>query len=68
VRRNQIAHELGRRAMERKMSRKSGKEDEFLKPAQAGDHRPAKHIEETARLASSIDPNKNPEKVRKTKD
>jgi hypothetical protein len=54
--------------MERKMSRKSGKEDEFLKPAQAGDHRPAKHIEETARLASSIDPNKNPEKVRKTKD
>jgi hypothetical protein len=68
-RRNQIAHaELGRGAMERKMYRKPGKEGNLLRRAQAEDHRPAKHIEETARLASSNDPNKNPEKVRKTKD
>jgi Integrase core domain len=31
-------------------------------------HKPAKHIEETARLASSIEPKKDPEKVRKAKD
>ena len=30
--------------------------------------KPAKHIEETARLASSVEPDKNPEKVRKAKD
>jgi hypothetical protein len=31
-------------------------------------HQPAKHIEETARLASSVEPNKDPEKVRKAND
>jgi hypothetical protein len=31
---------------------------------QANAHKPAKHIEETARLASSVEPNKDPEKVR----
>jgi hypothetical protein len=35
------------------------------KPTTQGDaHQPAKHIEETARLASSVEPNKDPEKVR----
>jgi len=40
------------------------------KPTQAKDrsHQPAKHIEETARLASSVETNKDPEKVRKAKD
>jgi hypothetical protein len=31
-------------------------------------HRPAKHIEETAKLASSEEPGKNPEKVRRAKE
>ena len=31
-------------------------------------HKPAKHIEETARLASSVETAKNPSKVRRTKD
>jgi hypothetical protein len=31
-------------------------------------HEPAKHIEETARLASSVETDKDPEKVRKAKD
>jgi hypothetical protein len=31
-------------------------------------HKPAKHIEETARLASSIETTKDPGKVRRTKD
>jgi hypothetical protein len=31
-------------------------------------HEPAKHIEETARLASSVETAKDPSKVRRTKD
>jgi hypothetical protein len=31
-------------------------------------HKPAKHIEETARLASSVEKDKDPAKVRGTKD
>jgi hypothetical protein len=55
------------------MPRKSAVEEEGAKgskPTQAKDqsHKPAKHIEETARLASSVEPNKDPEKVRKAKD
>jgi hypothetical protein len=40
------------------------------KPTRAEDqsHQPAKHIKETARLASSVETNKDPEKVRKAKD
>jgi hypothetical protein len=35
------------------------------KPVTQGNaHKPAKHIEETARLASSVEPNKDPERVR----
>lgn len=30
--------------------------------------KPAKHIEETARLASSVEPDKDPEKVRSARD
>jgi hypothetical protein len=46
------------------MSRKPA--DKGLKPAKVSEqsHKPAKHIEETARLASSVEPDKNPEKVR----
>jgi hypothetical protein len=54
------------------MPRKSAVEEgaKGSKPTQAKDqsHKPAKHIEETARLASSVEPNKDPEKVRKAKD
>jgi hypothetical protein len=40
-----------------------------LKPrADDQSHEPAKHIEETARLASSVETAKNPSKVRRTKD
>jgi hypothetical protein len=40
-----------------------------LKPeAQDQIHKPAKHIEETARLASSVEKAKNPGKVRGAKD
>jgi hypothetical protein len=36
------------------------------KPAKANKlHKPAPHIEEAARLANSIEPDKNPENVRK---
>lgn len=47
------------------MSEKSKpvKEAATVKPS-----KPAKHIEETARLASSVEPHKDPEKVRKAKD
>ena len=47
------------------MSEKSklAKEADSVKPS-----KPAKHIEETARLASSVEPKKDPEKVRKAKD
>ena len=40
-----------------------------LKPeADDQSHEPAKHIEETARLASSVETAKDPNKVRLTKD
>jgi hypothetical protein len=54
------------------MPRKSPVEEgaKGSKPTQAKSqtHEPAKHIEETARLASSVETNKDPEKVRKAKD
>ena len=40
-----------------------------LKPkADDQSHEPAKHIEETARLAGSVETAKDPSKVRRTKD
>jgi hypothetical protein len=50
------------------MSRKP-EESRQTKKTQAENksYQPAKHIEETARLASSVEPNKDPEKVRKAK-
>jgi len=39
-----------------------GSKDEPVMQGNA--HKPAKHIEETARLASSVEPNKDPENVR----
>jgi len=47
------------------MSRKPADKDS--KPTTVNDqsHKPAKHIEETARLASSVEADKNLEKVRK---
>ena len=51
------------------MPRKSPVEEgaKGSKPTQAKDqsHQSAKHIKETARLASSVETNKDPEKVRK---
>jgi hypothetical protein len=49
------------------MSRKPIRVHKDSKPTQANDqlHKPAKHIEEIARLASSVEPNKEIEKVRK---
>jgi hypothetical protein len=47
------------------VSMKDGEQGPEDKPATQGNaHKPAKHIEETARLASSVEPNKDPEKVR----
>jgi hypothetical protein len=57
-----------------KMPRKPTVEEELKgskpKLIQANDqsHKPAKHIEETARLASSVETAKDPGKVRRTKD
>lgn len=43
--------------------------DDDKKPKAADpSHKPAKHIEETARLASSVEKDKDPGKVRATKD
>ena len=44
-------------------------EHKSSEPAQSKDqtHKPARHIEETARLASSVEPDKDPEKVRRAK-
>jgi hypothetical protein len=59
---------------ETKMSRKPTVEEELKeskpKLIQANDqsHKPAKHIEETARLASSVETAKDLGKVRRTKD
>jgi hypothetical protein len=55
--------------MESAMSRKPV-ESRQTKTAQAADksHKPAKQIKEAARLASSDEPNKNPEKVRRAKE
>jgi hypothetical protein len=61
---------------ETKMPRKPTVEEELKgskpkpKLMQANDqsHKPAKHIEETARLASSVETAKDPGKVRRTKD
>jgi hypothetical protein len=52
------------------MSRKQVKEHKGPKSTQANDqlHKPAKHIEETARLASSVETDKDLEKIRKAKD
>jgi hypothetical protein len=53
-----------------KMSRKPIRVHKGSKSMQANDqlHKPAKHIEETARLASSVEPNKDIEKVREAQD
>jgi hypothetical protein len=59
---------------ETKMPRKPTVEEELKgskpKLAQAKDqsHKPAKHIEETSRLASSVETAKDPGKVQRTKD
>jgi hypothetical protein len=56
------------------MSRKPTAEEGLKEPkpelTQANDqsHKPAKHIEETARLASSVETAKNPAKVQRTKE
>jgi hypothetical protein len=46
--------------------------EESRKPLKPGvddqSHVPAKHIEETARLASSVETAKDPEKIRRSKD
>jgi hypothetical protein len=51
------------------MSRKPVARHKDSEPAQAKDrtHKPAKHIEEITRLASSVESTKDPEKVRKAK-
>jgi hypothetical protein len=56
--------------MPRKPTVEKGPKKSTPKLMQANDqsHKAAKHIEETARLASSVEPAKNPAKVRRTKD
>jgi hypothetical protein len=50
----------------------SRKPEEIRQPKkaqpEAKSHKPAKHIEETARLSSSVERKKDPQKVRKTED
>jgi hypothetical protein len=58
--------------MEEQMTRHLISVEENKKPrkpeADNQSHVPAKHIEETARLASSVETAKDPGKVRRTKD
>jgi hypothetical protein len=56
--------------MSRRPTVKEGLESSKPKLTQAEDqsHKPAKHIEETARLASSVETAKDSGKVRRTKD
>jgi hypothetical protein len=56
--------------MSRKPTVEEGLKESKPKLTQTTDrsHKPAKHIEETARLASSVETAKNPAKVRRTKD
>lgn len=50
------------------MPRKSDEPEPQGSKAKEQPHKPAKHIEETARLASSVKSDKNPEKIRSAKD
>ena len=45
------------------VSIESGKKSLEVYRAKTKEHKPAKHIEETARLASSVETDKNPKKV-----
>jgi hypothetical protein len=60
----------GETKMPRKITVEEEPKESKSKLAQARDqsHEPAKHIEETARLASSVESAKDPGKVRRTKD
>jgi hypothetical protein len=60
----------GETKMPRKPTVEEGLEGSKLKLTQAKDqsHKPAKHIEETARLASSVETAKDPGKVQRAKD
>ena len=64
--------ELHPKASEEKMTRQPASIKDDKKPpapkAEDQSHKPAKHIEETARLASSVETAKDPGKVRRTKD
>ena len=56
--------------MSRKPTVEEGPKESKPKLTQAKDqsHKPAKHIEEKARLASSVERAKDPDKVRRAKD
>jgi hypothetical protein len=56
--------------MEEQMTRHLVFVEDNKKPLKPDDqsHEPAKHIEETARLAGSVETAKDPSKVRRTKD
>jgi hypothetical protein len=56
--------------MSRKPTVEEGLKESKPELTQANDqsHKPAKHIEETARLASSVETAKNPAKVQRTKE
>jgi hypothetical protein len=56
--------------MPRKPTVREGLKESKPKLTRAKDqsHKPARHIEETARLASSVETAKDPAKVRRTKD
>jgi hypothetical protein len=58
--------------MEEQMTRQPAYVEDDKKPlkpkADDQSHEPAKHIEETARLASSVETAKDPDKVRRAKD
>jgi hypothetical protein len=71
-RRSLSRSELHPKAMEEQMTRQPIFVEDNTKPlkpkADDQSHEPAKHIEETARLASSVETAKDPSKVRRTKD
>ena len=59
--------ELDPKASEEQMTQQDDKKP-LASKAQGQSHKPAKHIEETARLASSVETAKDPSRVRRTKD
>jgi hypothetical protein len=67
--RSRINMHFGRITTARKITMAAKKKGGYKKPkVEETSHKPAKHIVETARLASSVEKAKNPGKVRSTRE